>query len=138
MIALYRKGYKYQLAADLIFQTDFRPDTAIIAPRIELNMYGVLTVREGYASDGVSGPVRDRKTNLRGGFIHDALYQLMRMRELPHSLWRDADKEFAKALKQDGAWGWVVKIDLLGLKMAGGSAAHPDKRKPVYSAPDWK
>lgn len=135
MIAKYRKGYKYQLAEDLVFQTDCRPDTAIVTPRIELNMYGVLTVREGYASDGVSGPVKDRKTNLRGGFVHDALYQLMRMGELPHEQWREADKEFAKALKQDGAWGWVIKLDMMGLKIAGGSAAHPKKRKRVYSAP---
>tara|TARA_R110002096_G_scaffold152085_2_gene315025 strand:+ start:7615 stop:8022 length:408 start_codon:yes stop_codon:yes gene_type:complete len=135
VIARYRKGYKYQLAENLVFQTDFRPLHAIITQRVELNCYGVLTVREGYASDGVSGPVKDRKTNLRGGFIHDALYQLMRMGELSHFGWRDADKEFAKALKQDGAWSWVVWLDLAGLKIAGGKAAHPNKRKRVYSAP---
>ena len=135
MSVKYRTGYKYQLAADLIYQTDFNIDAPIYTARIDLNCDGILTVREGYASDGVSGPVIDRKTNMRGGFIHDALYQLMRMGELPNYLWRDADKEFAKVLKEDGAWGWVIKIDLLGLKIAGGSAAHPDKRKRIYSAP---
>ena len=134
-MAQYRKGYKYQLAADLVFQTDLRPDNAIITDRIELNCYGVLTVREGYASDGVSGPVADRKSNLRGGFIHDALYQLMRMQELPHDQWRAADKEFAKALRQDGAWRWVIRVDMAGLRLANGFAAHPKSRRRVYSAP---
>ncbi len=134
-MARYRKGYKYQLADDLYFQTDFRPEDSVITERIVLDTNGLLLVRDGYASDGVSGPVVDRKTNLRGGFIHDALYQLMRMGMLPHLDWREADKEFAKALKEDGAWGWVIRIDMTGLKLAGGSAAHPSKRKRIYSAP---
>lgn len=131
----YRGGYKYQLAEHDTFQTEIRPVRDIVTARIWLTSEGVLTVREGYAWDGTSGPVLDRKTNQRGSLAHDALYQLMRMERLPHFLWRDADREFAKILKQDGAWRLTRQIDMAGLKLAHGRAALPKNRKKVYEAP---
>jgi len=131
----YRKGYKYQLAKDEHFQTTFRPEYPIITSRIKLYPSGKLIVRESYAYDGPSGPVIDRKTNMRGACGHDALYQLMRMRLMPRHFWREADYNFANWLEEDGAWKITIKVDLAGLKIAGGRAAHPKNRKKVYTAP---
>ncbi len=131
----YRGGYKYQLAQDELFRVSIRPAFDIVTARIWLTTEGILTVREGYAWDGASGPVIDRKTNQRASCAHDALYQLMRMRKLPHDQWRNADREFAKILTEDGAWKITRQIDMAGLKLAHGRAALPKNRKKVYEAP---
>ena len=128
----YRKGYKYQLAEDEEFRTSFRIAGAIYTPRIILYPNGKLIVRDAYAWDGTSGPVIDRKTNMRGSCGHDALYQLMRMGLLDNHLWRIADIDFATWIQGDGAWAIIAKIDLIGLKLARGKAAHPKNRKKVY------
>ena len=131
----YRGGYKYQLAETEIFQTDIYPEVDIVTEYIWLTTEGVLTVKKGYAWDGPSGPVIDRKTNLRASLAHDSLYQLMRMGRVPSSRWRDADREFAKILKEDGAWGITIRIDMAGLKLANGSAADPKNKKKIFTAP---
>ena len=131
----YKSGYKYQLAGEEEFQTSFRPEETIVTRFIKLDLYGKLTIFNGYAWDGTSGPVIDRKTNMRASACHDGLYQLMRMRFLDHHEWRQADKEFAKTLKEDGAWRATIKIDMLGLKIAGGKSAHPDNRREIKEAP---
>lgn len=131
----YRSGYKYQLAADETFQTSLQPPQSIFTARIDLYTTGLLVIREGYSWDGTSGPVIDRKTNQRGSLAHDALYQLMRMEKLPHYFWPQVDLEFAKIIKEDGAWPMTIKLDLLGLKIAGGRAALPKNRRKVYEAP---
>ena len=128
----YRKGYKYQLANDEEFSTSFRLAETIYTPRIILYSNGKLVVREAYAWDGTSGPVIDRKTNMRGSCAHDALYQLMRMQLIPYKLWRMADKDFAKWIKEDGAWEITIKVDLIGLRLARGKAALPKNRKKLY------
>ncbi len=130
----YRGGYKYQLAKDEIFQTNIRPkhDTKSESGRIELLTTGILTVRDGYAWDGTSGPVIDRKTNQRGSLAHDALYQLMRESKLPYYNWPLADIEFGRIIVEDGAWNITATIDLLGLKLANGRAARPENRRKVY------
>lgn len=131
----YRGGYKYQLAADQRFFVAFRPQHDIFLARIWLTTDGTLTVREGYAWDGPSGPVLDRKTNMRASLCHDALSQLMRQAELPHRQWRTADGEYSRLLKEDGAWPITVWVDMLGLKIAGGRAALPKNRKKIYEVP---
>jgi len=131
----YRSGYKYQLAKTEFLKTSFRPETNIYTTRIKLYTDGELVVMEGYSYDGPSGPVIDRKTNMRAALGHDALYQLMRMGLLSHRNWRRADHDFGKWLKEDGAWSITVKIDLLGLEIAGGRSAHPKNRKKIHEAP---
>lgn len=131
----YRGGYKYQSAADERFSVAFRPTADIFTTRIWLTKDGTLTVREGYAWDGPSGPVVDRKTNMRASLCHDALYQLMRMRRLPCEMWPVADDEYVKVMAQDGAWSITQRVDKLGLVLAGGRAALPKNRKKIYEAP---
>ena len=131
----YRKGYKYQLAETEVFQTSIHPKAGIITDFIDLSVSGILTVKKGYAWDGPSGPVIDRKTNMRASLAHDALYQLCRRGHLPHRLWRDIDREYSKILKQDGTWKITRKIHMAGLKIAGGKHARPRARRKVYEAP---
>lgn len=131
----YRKGYKYQLAEPEIFVTSIRPGQDIVTARISLLKEGLLVIEEGCAWDGTSGPVIDRKTNMRGSLGHDALYQLMRMGLLPHSYWKTADRDFIRWIREDGAWRITAFLDAKGLQFAGGAAALPKNRKEVYRAP---
>ena len=131
----YRDGYKYQLTEQLLFETDIRPGRNVRSRWVELDKCGILRVREGFAWDGASGPVFDRLANMRGGCIHDALYYLMRNGHIPRNLWRAADLEYAKALREDGAWRITVAVDLFGLKLAAGRAAHPRDKKRILTAP---
>lgn len=72
----YTDGYKYQLAKTYQHVTDifgFEIETDYLA----LNKTGLLTIKQGYAWDGASGPTVDTKSSMRGSLVHDALYQLM-------------------------------------------------------------
>ena len=128
----YKKGYKYQLVGTRRFKIDIKAD--INTAFIELDNRGCLVIKNGYAWDGAS-IIPDRLTNMRASLVHDALYQLMRERELSFTRWREADLEFDKLLKMDGAWGITRKIDMAGLWIAQGKAAHPSNRKSVLTAP---
>ena len=128
-------GGSYQLTRTFQVQTSFRPKANIITARITMMISGLMTLYDGYCWDGTSGPVIDRKTNMRGGCVHDGCYELMRRGHLPYQDWRAADAEFAKLLKADGAWDITIKIDMLGLKLANGKYAHPSQRKRRFTAP---
>jgi len=73
----YRKGYKYQLHVDyqiLIPIHGFSINTLYL----ELTQAGLLTICQGYAWDGASGPTIDTKSSMRAALVHDALDQLLR------------------------------------------------------------
>jgi hypothetical protein len=126
---------KYITAEEAIFQTYIRPSADIHWKWLSLDTLGRLTIRVGYGWDGPSGPVIDRPTNMRASLVHDALYQLIRQGLLPHDTWPEADKEFAKLLEEDGAWAMTIWINMTGLAIANGSAAHPKNARKCYSAP---
>lgn len=125
-------GGSYQAVKDYRFQTNIFPKEDICYERIHLLKSGLLVIFSGYCWDGASGPVIDRKTNMRAGGTHDALYHLMRMKLLNHKYWRAADREFGRILIEDGAWRITRNIDMAGLKLARGKAAHPKARRKVY------
>jgi hypothetical protein len=79
----YKKGYKYQLAEDFVFELPKKILGKIEKPLIDqsfidLEPNGILIIRAGYAWDGPSGPTFDTKTFMKGALVHDALYQLIR------------------------------------------------------------
>ena len=86
----YRSGYKYQLAEDYAISISIKPISDITTAFIDLDTGGTLTVKNGYAWDGPSGPVKDRDENLRASLVHDALYQLMRNEDLDRGTHRKA------------------------------------------------
>jgi hypothetical protein len=128
-------GGSYQLVEPYSVATDLRPVAPIKVPRLMLDAYGRLTIEAGYCWDGTSGPVIDRKTNMRAGCVHDALYELMRRQAIDYNRWREADAIFARILYEDGAWGFIIRLDMAGLKLANGKYAKPKQRKIRHTAP---
>lgn len=89
-------NWKYLLHEPATCQTPFRPKREIDTPFITLEKSGRLKVAAGYAWDGSSGPAFDTRNSMRGSLFHDALYQLMRLREIPEC-WRDEADELYRA-----------------------------------------
>ncbi len=131
----YRGGFKYQLTGGYSVRVGIRPSTTITAGRISLDSDGLLTINDGYAWDGPSGPTVDTKTFMRGSLVHDALYQLMRWEKLPQGERDAADKELRRICIEDGMWrvrAWCV---YQALKLGGKGAASPKNKKQIYGAP---
>lgn len=132
----YREGYKYQLAEGYQVVVGIKPPAFILTQWIRLDVDGMLSLREGYAWDGPSGPAIDTKDFMRGSLVHDALYQLMREKKLDGAEFRDdADRELRKICLEDGmsslrAW-WVYR----GVRFGGGPSADPLNDNPVVTAP---
>ena len=132
----YRSGYKYQLATDYHFKTAIIPKQAVSIKFINLGLDGKLTVKNGYAWDGVSGPVKDTKKNLRASLVHDALYQLMRKEKISADEYKDtADKIFRKICKEDGVPSALVNVYYNVLKKVGRYATEPKNKKRIKKAP---
>ena len=133
----YRSGYKYQLAAEYRFECGIKPKTAIDGPKfVKLSIDGTLTIVDGYAWDGPSGPVIDTRQNLRASLVHDALYQLMRLRKLTIKDHKEkADRLFKRICIEDGVSPATAHIYYIGLKLGGKPSADPKNRRPVRRAP---
>ena len=98
--------------------------------RAGIDTNGYLTIRQGYAWDGPSGPTFDTKNFMRGSLVHDALYQLMRRGYLNIDTNRNrADRLLKHICKEDGmsslrAW-WVYQ----GVHAFGKSAASKPRKQ---------
>lgn len=134
---VYKAGYKYQLKAPCTVSLDLRPEAPVHSDWIDLAGDGTLTLREGYAWDGPSGPTLDTLTFMRGSLVHDALYQLMREGHLDPARHRAAADRILRALcLEDGmnplrAW-WVYQ----GVRLFADPAADPASDKPLLRAPE--
>jgi hypothetical protein len=70
---------------------------------IKLEPTGLLSIFDGYAWDGVSGGISIQSdTNHRGGLVHDALYQMIRLKLIPSDYRAVADRLFYDILREDG------------------------------------
>jgi len=132
----YKSGYKYQLKQSYSIIIPIKPDAPIASEFITLATDGTLNIKSGYAWDGPSGPTIDTINFMRGSLIHDALYQLMRERQLDTATYREkADRLLQKHCKEDGmtsirAWGVYQCV-----RFCGSPAADPDLDKPMKQAP---
>ena len=132
----YKSGYKYQLEKDYDIKTTFYPDNNISLDYISLSKDGNLVIKKGYAWDGPSGPTIDTKTFMRGSLVHDAIYQLFRLRKIEKDKFRDkADRLLKELCKEDGmssirAW-WVYNA----VKLFAGSSASNSRKKSVTKSP---
>ena len=131
----YRSGYKYQLVEEYTVSVEIHPNARIDTDYIALDPDGLLTIKNGYAWDGPSGPTFDTKNFMRGSLVHDALYQLMREEFLPASCREQADLELHRICREDGMSKFRAWYVLLGVRKGAGFAASPESRKPVLSAP---
>ena len=132
----YRSGYKYQLASDYALVINIIPDENKVSEFIHLDTTGKLTVKNGYAWDGTSGPVIDSDQNMRASLVHDALYQLMRQSLISQDNKKKADKVFRRLCKEDGVSGFVAQIYYLGLKIGGKRSTKPKNTKNINIAPE--
>ena len=132
----YRSDYKYQLAEGYQIKTLIRPKAAINTDFIDLDIAGILLVKKAYAWDGPSGPVKDTPENMRASLVHDALYQLMRIKELNTRTHRKtADIQFMEICKADGVSSRTANLWYRGLRRFGKPAASPENKKNIVRAP---
>ncbi len=132
----YKSGYKYQLVDEYQVEISITPEKNIQTNYIDLTTEGLLTIKNGYAWDGPSGPTIDTPNFMRGSLVHDALYQLMRNKLIDKEKWRKkADGDLKRMCVENGmsrirAW-WVHKA----VRCCGDSAASEEMRKEVKKAP---
>ena len=156
----FRDGYRYQLAEHFSIYIDIYHYKDIDTEFISLTKHGFLTIKSGYACDGPSGPTKiicDILTILgciplagrgfkwlkwkilnpimKGAFIHDALYQLMRQGLLPQEARLPSDKELRKICLEDGMNKFRANYVFVGVRKGAGYAADPKNKKRVYKAP---
>ena len=137
----YKRGYKYQLAEDYHCQTEVTPGAILSVDFVRLIPTGQLTLYKGYACDGPSGPTFDGlmprlyRWFMRGAFIHDVLYQLMRAELLDQEWRKQADRELYLACRADGMWRARAAWIYYGVRKGAEYAARPGSKKIVLSAP---
>jgi hypothetical protein len=132
----YRDGFKYQLASQYMVTIAITPDDAVDTQYIKLDTLGTLTIVEGYAWDGTSGPVIDTAENMRASLVHDALYQLMRQRKLTAKAHKKkADKIFKNMCIEDGVSRAIAHTYYLVLKALGKPSTDPKNKRKVLKAP---
>lgn len=130
----YKKGYKYQLTKG--FTLDILIAGRISTEYISLDMTGNLTIKRGYAWDGVSGPVGDNINNMRASLVHDALYQLMREGLLNYKTHRElADRVFKDLCIKDGVPKYIASIYYFALRKFGKRYAMSSNMKEIFCAP---
>lgn len=130
--AVYRKlkKYKYQLVEDYVDEIPIRPDNYVNSRFIKLTKSGKLTIKNGYAWDGPSGPTIDTPTFMRGSLVHDALYQLIRERHLKFPADRKpADQLLRDICIADGMSRKRATYVYDGVRLGGGKSAKP-RNKP--------
>ena len=111
------------------------PKNNIKTDFLELNTEGTLTIKNGYAWDGPSGPTIDTPNFMRGSLVHDALYQLLR-NKLIDQKWRDeADEELGRICLEDGMSKIRARWVYIAVRKWGKVAASPESRKKIHVAP---
>jgi hypothetical protein len=127
----YRKlrNYKYQLVKPYRLKIgimDFNIDTRFI----KLNPEGELEIANFYAWDGPSGPTIDTADFMRGSLVHDALYQLIRLEEIPYDYKEYADLMLKKICLEDGMSNFRASYVYQAVRLFGGASARPGSEKP--------
>ena len=108
----YKSGFKYQLTEDYIHKLSMnfpKVPNEIETDWIWLGENTTLTIilKKGYASDGPSGPTIHTKNFMRGAFVHDGLYALIREGHLDKNIYRiHADSELYNICRADGM-SWI-------------------------------
>ena len=131
------KGYKYLLKKDYFHNVGIK-GFDVSTSYLELSPSGLLRVKAGYAWDGASGPTFDTKSSMRGSLIHDACYQLIRLKKIPVSYRKHADALLEKLCLEDGMWKVRAHLWERGVRWFAGLCAKPgsEKEEVIYCAPN--
>lgn len=129
--ACYRKlkRYKYQLTDDYKIEIGIK-GYSVETTYLILNTTGELGITAGYAWDGPSGPTIDTLNFMRGSLVHDAMYQLIRIKEIPPHYKAYADLILKKICLEDGMSNFRANYVYQAVKLFGGASAKPDSEKP--------
>jgi hypothetical protein len=124
------KRYKYQLVEPYKVEIGIK-GYAIDTLYLKLDADGKLEVGEGYAWDGPSGPTIDTLNFMRGSLVHDALYQVIRIEEIPPRYREYADRLLKEMCLEDGMSKFRAAYVYQAVRLFGGGAsAKPGSEKP--------
>lgn len=105
--AIIHPRYRWKLTENHIHRLDNCQMDDVGALKWATLKCGQLTIFEGYAWDGASGPALDSMSMARASLIHDVLYQLIAADMLPKKPWKlHADRELRRIMREDGA-SWI-------------------------------
>jgi len=126
------KSYKYQVIEAYNTQIDIKPGKDLIFKYMSLSTDGLLTIKEGYAWDGPSGPTIDTPNFMRGSLVHDVLYQMMRLSALDYKVYRKrADEILREICQQDGMSAFRAWYVYKAVQIFGEKAAAPRKEPEI-------
>ena len=97
-------GYRFQMAESGCMQTEVYPPEDINTPFYSISKTGRIVAHSGYAWDGISGPMVNTKSMMRASLFHDICCQAINDGRLDPSWRPQADREFKRIAKLDGAW----------------------------------
>jgi len=121
-----RRKYKYDLADDFTIYVDIYTPKGIDLGVLKLDTSGNLTILEGYAWDGPSGPAIDTESFMKGSLVHDALYQLIRRGYLGQCHRKKADKILRHVCLLSGMSRFRAWYVYKSVRIGAASSAKPD------------
>ena len=130
-----RPQWKYRLEARYQVSVGFYERKAERGNDFVWLDHGLLTISEGYAWDGPSGPAIDTRTWMRASLVHDALYQLMREDHLPRELRKLVDDLMRAHLLEDGMSRFRAWYSYRAVRFFGGPAAERAPTAGTFTAP---
>jgi hypothetical protein len=137
----YKRGYKYQLVKRARLRLPWKPArmARILGPEdvpmATLTTEGWLVIEPLYAWDGPSGPAIDTPSFMGASLVHDVLYQMIRLGQLPIE-WRDkADKIMLGLCLGGGMWWPRAWWCYYGVQRGAEFAARPDAEPKELTAP---
>lgn len=117
----YSSGYRWQLRQSVVYQTGIKGYT-VNHEWFVLTCHGELWLRDGYATDGITGvtgwvwePLLSRGWLRYASFGHDALCQAIRINLLPKSLSSTAHDLLRQWCLEAGAKKWQTDLVFLAV-----------------------
>ena len=130
----YSKGIKYQLRKRVKIQTSIFPEAEIKLHFITLGTDGVLTIRKGFAWDGLSGGAYGSRNSMSGSLAHDAIYKCLRSGKLDPKWRGEGDNEMRRRFLQDGVWRFRRWYLWKVVRRWASFAASPKNRRKIIRA----
>ncbi|WP_052362069.1 hypothetical protein [Geminisphaera colitermitum] len=130
------KGFKYQLAQSARFAVPEFPRELEFHHKYFRLMKGTLSVKEGYAWDGPSGPTLDTPASIAASLCHDVFYQAIRLRLISPAHRCRADRVFLRHCLDYGLPWWRSLYYFAALRLCGGEHARPLPEGEAGEPPD--